>query len=183
MTLDAILFYVLAVVSLASALVVVGQRNPTYSAFALITTMASLSAIFGLLGSPFIAVLQIIVYAGAIMVLFVFVIMLLNVGEEERIEGGRPVLRWMALGLSALLTVQVAVVLLRATLAGPAWAASFDASARKVAQVLFSPQYLYAFEATSILIVAALVGAMALARKTTPRAAAPDAAAESELKS
>ena len=165
MTLDAILFYVLAAVSLVAALVVVGQRNPTYSAFALITTMASLSAIFGLLGSPFIAVLQIVVYAGAIMVLFVFVLMLLNVGEEERIAKGRPAFRWAAMGLSALLAVQVTVVLLRATLHGPAWAAEFDASARKVAQVLFSAQYLYVFEATSILIVAALVGAITLARK------------------
>jgi NADH-quinone oxidoreductase subunit J len=165
MTLDAILFYALGAVALGAALVVVGQRNPTYSALALITSMAALSGIFGLLGSPFIAVLQIIVYAGAIMVLFVFVLMLLNVGEEQRMASGRPALRWAALGLSALLAVQVAVVLLRATLEGPAWATAFDASARKVAQVLFSAQYLYVFEATSILIVAALVGAMALARK------------------
>ena len=64
---------------MASALVVVAQRNPIYSAFALIVTLCSLSVIFGLLGSPFIAVLQIVVYAGAIMVLFLFVIMLLNV--------------------------------------------------------------------------------------------------------
>jgi NADH-quinone oxidoreductase subunit J len=165
MSLDAILFYVFAAVSVLSALVVVGQRNPTYSAFALIAAMASLSVIFGLLGSPFIAVLQIVVYAGAIMVLFVFVLMLLNVKEEERLAGGSSAFRWAALALGTLLGVQMAVVVVRATRAGPAWASGFDASARKVAQVLFSPQYLYAFEATSVLIVAALVGALALARK------------------
>jgi len=166
MSLDAILFYVFAAVAVLSAVVVVAQRNPTYSAFALIVTMASLAGIFGLLGSPLIAVLQVIVYAGAIMVLFVFVLMLLNVQEERRIEGGSPAFRWTAVGLGGLLAVQVTVVLLRATRDGPAWAAGFDASARKVAQVLFSAQYVYVFEATSILIVAALVGALTLARRT-----------------
>jgi NADH-quinone oxidoreductase subunit J len=164
-SLDAILFYVFAAVSVLSALVVVGQRNPTYSAFALIATMVSLSAIFGLLGSPFIAVLQLVVYAGAIMVLFVFVLMLLNVKEEQRVPAGSGAFRWTALGLGALLAAQVIVVLVRAPREGPAWAATFDASARKVAQVLFSAQYVYAFEATSVLIVAALVGAVVLARK------------------
>jgi NADH-quinone oxidoreductase subunit J len=189
MSLDAILFYVFAAVALFAALVVVAQRNPTYSAFALITVMASLSAIFGLLGSPFIAVLQIIVYAGAIMVLFVFVLMLLNVQEEQRDESpGSPAFRWAAIGLGALLAGQVVVVLVRATREGPAWAAGFDASARKVAQVLFSAQYVYVFEATSILIVAALVGAIALARKTAtglavvpaPEAGEPRAPAQGE---
>jgi NADH-quinone oxidoreductase subunit J len=170
MSLDAVLFYLFAAVAVLSALVVVGQRNPTYSAFGLIVTMASLSAIFGLLGSPFIAVLQVVVYAGAVMVLFVFVLMLLNVKEEQRIAGGGTAFRWAALALGALLAVQMAVVLVRATREGPAWAAGFDASARKVARVLFSVQYLYVFEATSILIVAALVGALALARKPVPGA-------------
>jgi NADH-quinone oxidoreductase subunit J len=181
MTLDAILFYALALVALGSALVVVGQRNPVYSAFALIVTMASLSAIFGLLGSPFIAVLQVVVYAGAIMVLFVFVLMLLNVREEQRIEGGSPALRLLAVALGALLAVQVAVVLLRAVREGPAWAGAFDASAQHVARELFTPKYLYVFEATSILIVAALVGAISLARRPgTPPAAASDTAAGRE---
>jgi NADH-quinone oxidoreductase subunit J len=152
-------------VALGSSLVVVGQRNPTYSAFGLIATMASLAAIFGLLGSPFIAVLQVIVYAGAIMVLFVFVLMLLNVGEEQRIGRGSPAFRAVAVALGAALALQVGVVVWRAAREGPAWAASFDASARNVARVLFSPQYLYVFEATSVLIVAALVGAIALARR------------------
>ena len=88
---EAILFYVFAGLCLVSALVVVGQRNPLYSAFALIVTICSLSAIFGLLGSPFIAALQIVVYAGAIMVLFLFVLMLLRVGREQPEPGGPQV--------------------------------------------------------------------------------------------
>ena len=85
--LDVILFYAFSGLALASAVVVVAQRNPLYSAFSFIVTLCSLSAIFGLLGSPFIAVLQVVVYSGAIMVLFVFVMMLLNVKSEERIPG------------------------------------------------------------------------------------------------
>jgi NADH-quinone oxidoreductase subunit J len=158
---DAVLFYAFAVLALGSALVVVGQRNPLYSAFALIVTLCSLSAIFGLLGSPFIAVLQVVVYAGAIMVLFLFVLMLLNVKQEEAAAPRGAALKGMALLLVAILVAQVGTVLSRG---GREAAASFDASTRKVAQALFSVQYLYVFEATSILILAALVGAVALAK-------------------
>jgi len=160
---DAILFYVFAAVAVASAIVVIAQRNPMYSAFALIVTLCSLSVIFGLLGSPFIAVLQVIVYAGAIMVLFLFVLMLLNVRREEDAPGrGGRTLRGIALALVTLLVLQAGAVLLRPS---PGPAAQFDASTRAMATVLFSPHFLYAFEATSILILAALVGAVALAKK------------------
>jgi len=160
---DAILFYVFAGIAVASALVVVGQRNPMYSAFALIVTLCSVSVIFALLGSPFIAVLQVIVYAGAIMVLFLFVLMLLNVKrEDEHPASGRRTLRGVALALVTLLVLQAGAVLAQWQ---PVPAADFDASTRKMAQVLFSPHFLYVFEATSILILAALVGAIALARK------------------
>ena len=160
---DAILFYVFAGVAVLSALVVVGQKNPLYSAFALIVTLCSMAAIFGLLGSPFIAVLQVIVYAGAIMVLFLFVLMLLNVRrEEDRPRRGGRALGSVALVAVLLLVAQAGWVLLRAE---PGPAPQFDASTRKMAEVLFSPHFLYVFEATSILILAALVGAVALAKK------------------
>ena len=160
---DAILFYVSAAVAVASAVVVIAQRNPITSAFALIVTLCSLSVIFGLLGSPFIAVLQVIVYAGAIMVLFLFVLMLLNVKSEgDRPGRGGHTLRGVALALVTLLVLQAGSVLL-STEPGPA--PQFDASTRKMAEILFSPHFLYVFEATSILILAALVGAVALAKK------------------
>jgi NADH-quinone oxidoreductase subunit J len=164
-TLDAVLFYVFAALALGSALVVVGQRNPTYSAFSLIVTLCSLSAIFGLLGSPFIAVLQVVVYAGAIMVLFLFVLMLLNVKSEDHPPGEGWTFRGVALALGALLVAQVASVLLKVKAEA---VAGYDASTLAVARRLFSPdhpEYLYAFEATSILILAALVGAVAVAKK------------------
>jgi NADH-quinone oxidoreductase subunit J len=160
---DAILFYVFGALALASALVVVGQRNPTYSAFSLIVTLCSLSAIYGLLGSPFIAALQIVVYAGAIMVLFLFVIMLLNVRREGHAEREGRTLKVVGAALAGVLLLQVGMVLARADL-GPA-RASFDASTVSMARKLFSVPYLYAFEATSVLILAALVGAVVLAKK------------------
>ena len=160
---DAILFYAFAAIAVLSAVVVIAQRNPMTSAFALIVTLCSMSVIFALLGSPFIAVLQVIVYAGAIMVLFLFVLMLLNVRSEEDGPGkGGRTLGGVALALVTLLVAQGGAVLLRGE---PGPAPAFDASTRKMAQILFSPHFLYAFEATSILILAALVGAVTLAKK------------------
>jgi NADH-quinone oxidoreductase subunit J len=160
---DAILFYCLAGLALTSAVLVVAQRHPIGSALSLIVTLSALSAIFGLLGSPFIAVLQLIVYAGAIMVLFLFVLMLLNARrDEERQRAGRA-MRLAAIALGAFFALQAAFVISRLDLtpgAGP-----FDASAHAVAQVLFRVEYAYAFEATSVLILAALVGAVALAKE------------------
>jgi NADH-quinone oxidoreductase subunit J len=160
---DAILFYCFAALALGSAILVVAQRHPLGSALALIVTLSALSAIFGLLGSPFIAALQLIVYAGAIMVLFLFVLMLLNVRrEEERARAGR-VLRGLALLFGAFFALQVTSVVVRLNLRPSG--ASYDASAGAVARLLFRAEYLYAFEATSVLLLAALVGAVALAKR------------------
>ena len=163
---DAILFYVFAGLALGGALVVVGQRNPIHSAFSLILVLCCLSGIYGLLGSPFIATLQIVVYAGAIMVLFLFVLMLLNVKREEPSQVTSPRLKASALVLCVLLVVQAGTVLRGAK----AWPASvpFDASTRSMALELFSPHFLYVFEATSVLIVAAMAGAVVLAKKELP---------------
>ena len=163
MTVDAVVFYFAAGLALASAILVVAQRNPIYSAFALIVTLCSLSAIYGILGSSFIAILQVVVYAGAIMVLFLFVLMLLNVRPEERFAGESLRFKLIALALGAALVAQVGLVLARAP--HRPLAVGFDASSRPVARILFSPHYLYVFEATSVLILSALVGAVALARK------------------
>jgi NADH-quinone oxidoreductase subunit J len=159
---DTALFWLFAAIAVASALVVILQKNPLYSALALIVTLCSLSAIYGLLGSPFIAVLQVVVYAGAIMVLFLFVIMLLNVKREDY-EAGQGLFKVVGATLAALLVAEVGTVVARSGHSAPSPA--FDASTQRMAQVLFSPYFLYVFEATSILILAALVGAVVLARK------------------
>jgi NADH-quinone oxidoreductase subunit J len=128
-----------------------------------VVTLCSLAAIFGLLGSPFIAAVQVIVYAGAIMVLFLFVLMLLNDRREVDRPGGRDrILAGVGLALVTLLVLQAGTVLLGSRRAP---AADFDASTTEMAKILFSPVFLYAFEATAILILAALVGAVVLAKK------------------
>ncbi len=160
---DLVLFGAAAALALMSALVVILQRNPIYSAFALIVTLCSMSVVYGLLGSPFIAVLQIVVYAGAIMVLFLFVIMLLNVKREDHPATGLTPFKGAAAALLALLVLQVGSVLIRTDLSGVP--AAYDASTKTMAELLFSVRFLYVFEATSVLILAALVGAIVLARK------------------
>ena len=160
------LFYAAGTLALVSALVVVLQRNPIYSAFALIVTLCSLSVVYGLLGSPFIAVLQLVVYAGAIMVLFLFVIMLLNVKREDHPATGFTPFKGAAAALAALLVLQVGSVLVRKDLSGVP--AAYDASTKTMAGLLFSVHFLYVFEATSVLILAALVGAIVLAKKDAP---------------
>jgi NADH-quinone oxidoreductase subunit J len=157
------LFYAAATVALLSAIAVVSQRNPIGSAFALIVTLCSLSILYGLLGSPFVAVLQIVVYAGAIMVLFLFVLMLLSVQREEHPRGEGRTLGIVAIALGLVFVLQIGAVIQAAAI--PQGAADYEASTAKMARVLFSVPYLYAFEATSILILAALVGAIVLARK------------------
>jgi NADH-quinone oxidoreductase subunit J len=160
---DAILFYSFALLALASAILVVGLRHPIGSALSLIVTLSALSAIFGLLGSPLIAVLQLVVYAGAIMVLFLFVLMLLNAQREEERRGAGRSVRLLALALGVFFGLQTAAVVSRLDLT--LGTATYDGSARAVARVLFRAEYAYAFEATSVLILAALIGAVALARR------------------
>ena len=136
----------------------VGQRNPIYSAFALIVTLCSLSVIFGLLGSPFIAVLQVVVYAGAIMVLFLFVLMLLNVKREEARPAGRPRARGgRARAGARCSSVQVGLGARGGSTPAPRRRRTTPRRA-SMAAILFSAHFLYVFEATSILILAALVG-------------------------
>lgn len=162
MILDVILFYGAALVALASGLFVISQRNPINSAFSLIVTMCSLAIMFAMLGSGFIAVLQVVVYAGAIMVLFLFVIMLLNAKQEEGERMGGIGRAGIFLGI--VLAIQAVMVVWKGAAGLPAGRA--ETTSMDVARGLFSdPRFLYPFEATSILIVAAMVGAIVVARK------------------
>ena len=163
MSLDTVIFLVSAVVAVFGATMMIAQRNPVMSVLYLILSLLAQAVLYVQLGALFLGAVLIIVYSGAIMVLFLFVIMLLNVKSEEDtpLRGGRT-LRGMALALVTLLVLQAGTVLLRSE---PGPAPAFDASTRKMAEILFSPHFLYVFEATSILILAALVGAVALAKK------------------
>jgi NADH-quinone oxidoreductase subunit J len=168
---ESLAFYIFAAITILASIGVVGQRNPMYSVMLLITSFGALAGLYVLLGAPFTAVTQIIIYAGAIMVLFLFVVMLLNVPREEPAPAsitallGPNVMR-MAVVLSVLLGVEIVWALSRLGLAGfrqDAEALSVS-SVALIGQALFT-RHAFAFEATSILILVAMVGAIVIARR------------------
>jgi len=169
---DALLFYAFAGTAVLGSLLVVTQRNPVYSVLALIASFFGLSGLYVLLEAPFVAVVQIIIYAGAIMVLFLFVVMLLNVPREDAAEWDRahPLYRPMAVriggGLAVLLALELAWALSRTAGLGGGVADEHPAvsSVAELGRVLFT-DYMFAFEVTSILIIVAMVGAVILAKK------------------
>lgn len=165
MTLPLIVFLVAAAIAIVGALLLIFLREPIHSALALILVMVSLAVLYLLLGAEFIAAVQIIVYAGAIMVLFVFTIMLLNAGEEERTNLSK-LAQYAGLPLGIFLTLELAYWMSRSTLAttAPTVAAAGGDPTRELSRLLFS-SYLFPFEVTSILILIALIGALVLAKK------------------
>ena len=158
----ALLFILFAGMAIGCALAVVAQRNPLYSAISLIGVFVSLACLYVTLAAPFIAAVQVIVYAGAIMVLVVFVIMLLNVEQEER---GRNRLKFLvptAVVLAGVLIAEVAFILFSVT--NPVPVVSNIGLTSSIGTQLFT-RYLLPFEITSILLLMAIVGAMTLARR------------------
>jgi len=161
----ALLFILFAGMAVGCAISMVAQRNPLYGAISLIGVFISLACLYVTLGAPFIAAVQVIVYAGAIMVLVVFVIMLLNVDEEER----RPRLRSLvplAIGLAAVLFAEAAFIIffVQASPATPTRNLSDVGLTSSIGAGLFT-SYLLPFEITSILLLMAIVGAITLARR------------------
>lgn len=158
------LFYIFAALAVLAALSVVLQRTPVYSALSLIVVLCSLAVLYLLLGAEFMAVIQVIVYAGAIMVLFVLVIMLLNARRETPSERSRMA-RWLGAPLLAAFLAEVLFVVWRQFPAGSTQpAAPFDAGPAAVGRLLFQT-YVLPFEVTSILILVAVLGAVVLAQK------------------
>jgi len=160
---DTVLFFVLAAVALGGAVNLIVQTHPIHSALSLIVVMVALAGIYLLLGAELLAAVQIIVYAGAIMVLFVFIIMLLNAGIEERTSISRAA-TWLGLPLAVVLT---AVLGWRIAMAQPgpmAPGAEIPGTTRVLSQLLFT-NYVFPFELTSILILVAILGAVVLAKR------------------
>jgi NADH-quinone oxidoreductase subunit J len=160
-------FDIAAGLTVLFAAVMAAHPHPVKSVLALVVSFFGLAACFVLLAAPFVAAIQVIVYAGAILVLFLFVLMLLNVSEEDRQKDPRPIQKWLASIAILVFAVAFARVLaasgsdIRAQ--GPVDRAA-AADIRSLAKLLFT-QYLLAFEALSILLLSALVGAFVLARK------------------
>jgi len=165
------LFIFLAALSVISALGVVLQRNPVHSLLALVVTLLAIAVLFIGLGAVTVGFLQAIVYVGAIMVLFLFVIWLLNI-QAMPVEAGHLALKFFgALGAAALVA-ELFVFFARVPLAPPAANLAPDyGSIAQLSVALFS-DYLIAFEVTSVLLLAAVVGAVALARRV-PEAREP----------
>jgi len=162
MTLNLILFLILAFVAVASALGMAFSRNAVYAALFLIVNFVTIAVFYLLLNAPFISISQVTVYAGAIMVLFLFVIMLL--GAEQT---GRAEQRWWmqpaALFLGVVLLIESGFIIFtqRASFSLPGGVTAAFGSPQVVGETLFT-QYLLPFEATSILLLAAMIGAIVL---------------------
>jgi NADH-quinone oxidoreductase subunit J len=164
------LFYLFGAVAVAASLLVITQRNPIYSVLLLIASFGALSGLYVLLDAPFVAVIQIIVYAGAIMVLFLFVVMLLNAPaekiEERRLIGHGP------MGLGSLLAALLAIELVWALTSAGGESGDFPgasvSSVTEIGRLLFTT-YAFQFEVTSVLILVAIVAAVQLAGRRSPQ--------------
>ena len=161
------MFAVFALITLLGAVLMLLQKNVIQAGLCLALSFIGVAGLFVLLGNPVAGALQIIVYAGAILILVLFVIMLLNHHEEEPAEKARPVQRWASVALTALMGVgAIALVLtspgLAALNAGPT--ATVPMTLEKVGVTLFS-DHLLAVEAIGLMLLAAMVGAVALVKK------------------
>lgn len=157
-------FWILAVVAVASAAGVVLRRNPIHSALFLVVHLATLAAFFLKMRAEFLATAQIIVYAGAIAVLFVFAIMVLIPGREETGPDPLRSQRLLAVPVAGLLLALLAVMLRSALFSGPGPAVTVPGGVVSIGRALFT-DYLFPFEVTSVLLLVALVGVIALAKR------------------
>ena len=163
------LFTILAVVTVVTAILVIVQRNPVASAIFLIITLFSLAGIYLLLNAQFIAVIQVLVYAGAIMVLFLFVIMLLNLEREKKIITRHRMQKVFGVFLGIILLAQIGMVFNSVLLEGskgtfPPEKVAALGNTQVVARLLFT-DYLLPFEITSVLLLVAIIGAIVLAKR------------------
>jgi NADH-quinone oxidoreductase subunit J len=167
---DVIAFYVFGAIAIAASLGVIGQRNPMHSVMLLIASFGALAGLYVILDAPFTAVTQIIIYAGAIMVLFLFVVMLLNVPREEPAPrslagtlGGRGIKAAALLSVAMGIELVYAVYSLEHVSFSPGHSGSVS-SVANIGQALFT-KHAFAFEVTSVLILVAMIGAVILAQK------------------
>ena len=167
-----VLFYIFAAVAVASAAFVVIFRNPVYSALSLVTTFFCLAGLFVLLDAYFLSAVMVIVYAGAIMILFLFVIMLLNLGHREMMDAHMGRLRWaFVMVLAGVLFAQVGFVA-----GGQSWnggpapvnTALQTRNTEYIGGLLFSA-YLLPFEIASVILTVALIGVVVLVKHEKPK--------------
>jgi NADH-quinone oxidoreductase subunit J len=158
-----VIFVFLSILCVGSVAAMIISRNQAHNALFLVLCFASLGGVFGLLDAPFVAVVQVIIYAGAIMVLFLFAIMMINLKEGVPAERKKAIYPISAV-LAAVLLLELAIVLRKAFYHGAEAAAAGGSNPAAIGHLLFT-DYLYPFEITSLLLIAALVGAMTLSAK------------------
>jgi NADH-quinone oxidoreductase subunit J len=163
-----LLFIIFAGMAIGCAIAMVSQTNPLYSAISLIGVFISLASLYVTLAAPFIAAVQVIVYAGAIMVLVIFVIMLLNVEHSEPRRKRLKFLLPMAVGMAAILLAETAFILYSVQTTETRFSGNISnvGLTHSIGEGLFT-RYLLPFEVTSVLLLMAIVGAMSLARRTS----------------
>ncbi|MBM4329965.1 MAG: NADH-quinone oxidoreductase subunit J [Deltaproteobacteria bacterium] len=166
---ETFLFVLLAVVTTIAAILVIVQRNPVASVIYLIITLFCLAGIYLLLSAPFIAVIQVLVYAGAIMVLFLFVIMLLNLEKEKKLIYRNRLQKVLGVFLGVVLLAQIGMIFSSVLLEGskgkfPAEKVAALGNTEVIARLLFT-DFLLPFEIISVLLLVAIVGAIVLAKK------------------
>ena len=159
-----IIFFVLAAIAVLAALNLVLQKHPIHSALSLIVVMVCLAGLYLLMGAEFVAAVQIIVYGGAIMVLFIFVIMLLNAGEEERTDFSK-IARFAGLPLALALTASIAAAVVKPDPSVPATGQAVIPGATGQISLMLFKEFVYPFELTSFLILVAIMGALVLAQR------------------
>lgn len=159
---EPILFILFGAVAVGGALMVVTRKSPMSAALSLILSLFAVAALFALRQAHFLAAIQVIVYAGAVVVLFIFVIMLINVPQDRLPIEKMTVYRLLGVVAAGLLMIEGAVA--SRQFSAPAGAVKEVGSVEAVGHALFT-DYLLAFEVTSVLLLAAVVGAMVLAKK------------------
>jgi NADH-quinone oxidoreductase subunit J len=158
------IFAVLACLAVVGSISLIVQREPIHSALSLIVVMVALAGLYLLMGAEFVAAVQIIVYGGAIMVLFVFVIMLLNAGEEERTNFSK-LATFLGIPLALAVTGFIAAAIVHATRTLPVAEPSGAVTSTKTLSTLLFSDFVYPFELTSFLILVAILGAIVLAQR------------------
>ncbi len=160
---ELILFIFVAVAAIVSALMVVAGKNPVYSVLFLVSTFFCLAILYVMLGAPFVAALQVIVYAGAIMVLFLFVVMLLNLREPQSWDVTGQMRRWIGFGMAAAVLL-VMFVAVKGVFDPKASLQVEMGSAASIGTALFT-RFLLPFEIASVLLLAAIIGVVTLLKR------------------
>lgn len=162
---EQVFFFIFAIIAAGSAMAVVSFKNPVYSVLSLMVCFLQMAALFVMLRSPFLAVVQVFVYVGAVLVLFLFVIMMLDIRKarmDQFITGGN----FWAIGLLAILIIEMIFIVSKSRLANITVSPELrlDGGVREIGEALFT-KYLLPFEVVSLILLVALIGAIVLGRK------------------